>query len=188
MLSIIILLLFLYAFYTGYRRGLALQLFYLGGYIVSYLFAIRFYQTLGRNLELWIPFPSPTLDTNMIFFDQATSFLLARPFYAGAAFILILLGCYILVRFLGIFVRKLNKVVILGKINQLLGGAGNLVITYIAVFLVLYLASFIPMNNVQNMLSNDRLARTMIERTPLFTNSTHRLWITDIIGNEATNE
>ncbi|MDR2833867.1 MAG: CvpA family protein, partial [Streptococcaceae bacterium] len=85
MLAIILIIIFAYAYYAGYRRGFALQMLYTIGYLVSYAIASLYYRPLGEKLYLWIPYPNPTAETNMLFFDRATSFILSNAFYAGVA-------------------------------------------------------------------------------------------------------
>jgi uncharacterized membrane protein required for colicin V production len=181
MLAIVLILIFAYAYFIGYRRGFALQLLYTFSYLISYMIASSFYQQLGEKIYLWIPYPNPTQDTNMIFFDRATSFLLSRAFYAGTAFLIIYFACCIAVRLIGLLAHKLNDIALFGTANRILGGAFSVLVSYLTVLMVLVLASMVPINAVQNALSGDVLTRAMIERTPFFSDNIRHLWIDEII-------
>jgi len=187
MLAILLLLIFVYAYYAGYRRGFALQLLYTVGYLISYAVAANFYRQLSDKIELWIPFPNPQIDSNMLFFDRDTSFILSRAFYAGVAFVLIyIVGC-IVVRFLGLLAHKLNDIAIFGTANRILGGAFSVFVVYLTVLMVLILGSMVPMDSIQEHLHGDILTRAMIERTPFFSGNLRNLWIEDVIGNIRNN-
>jgi uncharacterized membrane protein required for colicin V production len=181
MIAIIIILILAYGFYTGHRRGLAYQLVFSFGYTISYLIAATKYQELGSKLELWIPFPSATEETKMIFFSQKQALEMDKAFYAAVAFVLIYFICYLIVRLIGIFAHKLMYISVFGKSNHIVGGVFGLLAVYIGIFLILYLLSMVPMNSLQNVLASDPLARAIIERTPFFTNDVHQMWIIDMI-------
>ena len=89
MLTIIILIALLISFYSGYRRGLVLQLIRLVGYIITFVLATRYFQPLSEIVEMLIPFPSVQPDTNLAFYDEATSFFIDDAFYRVITFILI---------------------------------------------------------------------------------------------------
>src|SRR5699024_11700192 len=89
MLTIIILIALLTSFYSGYRRGLVLQLIRLVGYIITFVLATRYFQPLAEIVEMLIPFSSVQPDTNLAFYDEATSFFIYDAFYRVIPFILI---------------------------------------------------------------------------------------------------
>ncbi|SJZ41540.1 Uncharacterized membrane protein, required for colicin V production [Pilibacter termitis] len=182
MLTIILLLILAYAYYTGYQRGFALQLVYSIGYIICYFIAKRNYEKLGAALELWIPFPSATQETKMFFFDEKTMLELDKAFYAGFAFLVIYFLGYLAVRLIALFAHKLIMLEVFGKKNRVLGGVAGVFAVYIGLFLILSLASMVPNNTLQRILGGDILARAMIVYTPIFSNDVHSMWITDIIG------
>ncbi len=55
MLSLLILFLLLIAFFSGARRGFALQVILAIGYVLSFIAAQHFYKPLASHLELFIP-------------------------------------------------------------------------------------------------------------------------------------
>lgn len=67
MLSLLILFILLIAFFSGASRGFALQGIYLVGYFVSFLAAQTYYKTLANHLQLYIPYPAVTANSNLVF-------------------------------------------------------------------------------------------------------------------------
>ena len=70
MLTILIIICLGTSFYAGYRRGLMLQLVYGAGYIISFMVAHSKYKSLGKKLELLVPYPAPTEKTSLVLFDK----------------------------------------------------------------------------------------------------------------------
>lgn len=182
MLTFGILLLLGIAFYSGARRGLAMQLLYSGGYLVSYLVAQANYKKLAPQLEMLIPYPSVTENSHMVFFDQDISLDLDQAFYAGAAFLLILFIGWAITRFVGIFLKKLTFIPLLKQFDWLAGGALCFLIVYIGIFLILTIVSFIPVDLIQGQFESSGLARFIVDNTPVFSQEIRSLWVTDIIG------
>ena len=95
MLGIFFLLILLGAFYSGSRRGIPLQLVYLGGFFLSFLFAQKMFVSWGQKIELIVPYLSVAPDTKMVFFTQQESFDLDQPYYAAIAFLFFLFVGYL---------------------------------------------------------------------------------------------
>ena len=58
MISILILLIFIYCCYVGYRRGIVYEGLAAGGYVVGLIFATLLYKPFSNFLNLWVPYPS----------------------------------------------------------------------------------------------------------------------------------
>ncbi|MDH6364567.1 putative membrane protein required for colicin V production [Enterococcus sp. PF1-24] len=181
MLTVGILILLAIAFYSGARRGLVLQATYTLGYFISYIVARMNYRELGEKLELLIPYPSATQDSQMVFFSQEQALDLAGAFYAGVAFLLILGIGWLATRFIAIFFRELLFVSVAKKLDGLLGGILCAVVVYLGIFFILTIASYIPIPMIQSQFESG-LARTIVEHTPIFSKQILQLWVTDIIG------
>lgn len=182
MLTIGILLLLFIAFYGGARRGLTMQLAYTAGYFITFIVARSNYQALAPKLELLIPYPAVTQDSQMVFFDQTISLELDQAFYAGVAFLLILLAGWLITRFIAVFLKKLTYIPILKQFDWLAGGALSFIVVYVGIFLVLTIASFIPVEAIQGQFAASGVARGIVENTPILSNMIQNLWVTDIIG------
>ncbi|MGX7245159.1 CvpA family protein [Enterococcus quebecensis] len=181
MLTLLILLLLAIGFYTGAKRGLVLQIIYTFGYLCSYLVAKTYYKSLASHLELYIPYPSPTADTKLVFFNQELTLDLDQAFYGAVAFLLILVAGWLVVRFLAIFAHGLVFIPVLKQANGLAGGLISVLVIYIGVFLVLSMLSMLPVDAVQNQFKNSGLARFIVKDTPLFSKQIYHMWIEQMI-------
>ena len=182
MLSLLIILFLLIAFFSGAKRGFALQVVYTVGYLLSFLVAQYFYKQLADHLELYIPYPAVTPTSKLVFFDQTISFSLDQAFYAGIAFLLILMAGWLITRFVGIFAHSQTYLPVLKQVDWLAGGLLSVVVTFVMIFLLLSLLSFVPADFIQNQFKNSGLARYIVENTPILTNKIYDLWVTRVIG------
>ncbi|MEI5995548.1 CvpA family protein [Candidatus Enterococcus mansonii] len=181
MLTLLILLLLAIGFYTGARRGLILQALYTFGYLCSYLVAKNYYKSLASHLELYIPYPSPTAETKLVFFKQELTLDLDQAFYGAVAFLLILIAGWLIVRLLAIFAHGLVFVPVLKQANWLAGGFISFLVIYIGIFLVLSTLSMLPVDAIQNQFKNSGFARFIVQDTPIFSKQIYHLWIEQMI-------
>lgn len=182
MLTLIILFALLLSFYLGYRRGLAYQLVFTVGYILSFIAAWVFYQRLGAGLDLFVPYPSVTSESKMIYYSVDQAFNLDQAFYAGVAFVAILVIGWLITHFIAIFFKNLLFETILPQYDGVAAGVIQVFICYVAIFLLLKLVSFVPMVLIQNQLENSWLARMIIEHSLILSPVFDNLWVTKIIG------
>ncbi len=182
MLTLFILIVFILSFYTGYRRGTAYQLFFTVGYVISFIAALVFYKGLGEKLELFVPYPSVTSDSNMVYYSIEQGFNLDQAFYAGFAFVMILFIGWLITHFLAIFCRNLLYQVLMPQYDGIVAGVVSLLLAYVATFILLKLASFVPMALVQNAISGSFLARFIIDYSLFLSGAFDNLWVTRIIG------
>ncbi len=181
MLNGIIILLLGIAIYSGARRGLALQLVYTLGYFISFVVAKAKYQTLAPKLELYIPYPSATQNSKMVFFDHATSFELDKAFYGAVAFLGILFIGWLITRFVGMLCQGLTYLPLIHTVNVVGGGLLSFVVVLVGIFLVLRLASLVPVDLIQNQFKASSLARNIVEKTPIFSKQIYELWVTQML-------
>ncbi|MGK0551422.1 CvpA family protein [Enterococcus faecalis] len=182
MLTIIILFILAYGFYTGAKRGFVLQILYSVGYFISYLVARMYYKDLASHLELYVPYPSVTPNSKLVFFNQELSLNLDQAFYAAIAFLILLFAGWLVVRFLAIFLRGISFIPIFKQVNWLLGGLLSVVILYVGIFLVLTTFSMVPIDSIQNQFRSSGLARIIVEHTPILSKQIFQLWVQQIIG------
>lgn len=182
MLTLVILFAFLLSFYVGYRRGMAYQLVFTVGYLLSFIVARMFYQSLGDRLDLFVPYPSVTSQSKMVYYSIEKAFNLDQAFYAGVAFVLILMVGWLLTHVVAIFFKDLLFKVMLPQYDGVLAGIIQLIICYVAIFLLLKLMSFVPMALIQNQLETSWLARFIIEHSLFLSGQFENLWVIKIIG------
>lgn len=86
MISITIILVLAYFYYSGARRGAALQWLHVGGYALSFLAATALARPLGEHFTLLIPYPSATNAGQFAFYSDKIGLTLDDAFYRGFAF------------------------------------------------------------------------------------------------------
>lgn len=182
MLTLVIIMALAIAFYTGARRGLMMQLMLTAGYIVSLAMAKKYYLVLAKKIELIVPYPAPTPDSKLVFFEGNSLFKLDDAFYAGLAFLLLLFVGWLATRFIGILCHNLTFFPLVKQVNTFGGGILSLVIVYLGIFFALSVLAMIPADFVQNLFKGSGVARFMVERTPYFSNQVIIWWL-NTVGN-----
>ncbi|MHC5268187.1 CvpA family protein [Enterococcus sp. LJL98] len=181
MIGLIILLILLVAFYSGSRRGVALQLVYSGGFLLSFLIAQSLFVSWGEKIALLLPYLSVSPDTKMVFFTQEQSFDLDKPYYAAVAFIGFLILGYLVTKLVGIFASGLRYVHLIPSVDWLVAGVLNLMIAYVWIFLFFQLLTLIPIEGIQGLFKAGSLPRWIVEKSPILSNYFHQMWIVDLL-------
>lgn len=177
MLSFLILIIFAYNIYISVRRGVFLQACYTLGYLITLLVARGAYKTLAAKLTLLIPYPSASLASKFTFFTTEVGLGLDDAFYAGCAFLIILVIGWAITRLFCLFLHNLIFMPVDPLIN--ISGSAFLAffVTYIALFFMLYLLALIPVPAIQTMLGKSWLATLIVRYSPFLTNWVTQLWI-----------
>ncbi|MGX6979977.1 CvpA family protein [Vagococcus elongatus] len=176
MLSIVILITLVFAVYTGARRGIILQGIYTIGYLISFFVAQKFFIKFVDILELIVPYPQASPDSQLVFFEGEMLFDLDRYFYGGVSFILCLVIGWVIVRFLGIFLYELNFTPVKKEVHLIGGGALSFFVAIVALCILLTLLAMVPVDFVQNLFRDSGLARGIVKNTPYFSKKILELW------------
>jgi len=177
LMTVLIIVVLAIGAYSGARRGLILQFVLTVGYFVSYLLASQYYQILGPHLELIVPYPSASESSQFVFYDQALAFNLDGAFYNGVAFIIILFIGWLITRFIGGLLNVVTVIPVIKQLNTLGGALLNFIVSYVAVFLILFLLTMLPVDAVQEAFKDSWLARTILEDTPVISTQLYNWWI-----------
>ncbi|MDG2977636.1 CvpA family protein [Latilactobacillus curvatus] len=177
MLSLIIILMLLYAIYTGVRRGFIMQAVYTIGYFIVFWIAKAMSQTLGPKLSLMVPYPSATEDSYFAFFQKSIGLSLDDAFYIGVAFVLVMFIGGLLVRFIGLLLNSLTYMPGLKQFNKAAGGLLSFLVVYVGIFLLLYMLALVPVDGLQKTLENSTVARVIVLHTPVLTSQVTSWWI-----------
>lgn len=180
MLSLLIILFLVYGFYIGARRGLVMQAFYTVGYAIFFAIAWLSFRTLGPKFEMLVPYPSANLGSEFAFFSTKVGMELDNAFYRAFAFIFICLIGWLIVRFVGLYFKRLTYFPMYSDVNLLSGGILGFVVSYVAIFMVLLICAMIPVDGIQGALSHSFLASAMIQSTPILTHTLTTLWVGNI--------
>lgn len=176
MINLIILLLLLVSFIAGKRKGFLRQVIQLIGFLTAFVVAFVFSEILGTALSSLFPFPKGEDAIQTFLFGV---FSVKEWFYRVVAFFLLFFVTNIVFRIISNVFHTLVKWPILNGINQLFGGIVGFIQTYLFLFIILFIASVIPNENVMTMLQHSFVATMMLEHTPILSNLTNE-WFQDI--------
>lgn len=184
MIGLLVLVALIVSFYVGGRRGAPYQLVFSFGYLITFLIALGTYKGLAKKLELYVPYPSVTPDSSMVFYDQTESLDLDQAYYAAMAFLLVIVIGAIVVRFLAIFLNDLRykRLKVLGQNDWMLASGLSMLNVLLVIFFVLFVLSLIPLATVQNIFRKSLTARLIVQYTPIISWLFKRLWVTNILS------
>ncbi|MGX7108168.1 CvpA family protein [Facklamia miroungae] len=169
MLSIIVILILAFAFYSGYRSGMIMQIVRLLGYIITYVIATQYFDALSKWVEMIIPFPAVQPDSQLAMYTEAQSFLLDQTFYKLITFLIIWLIGWVLTNVLSVLFTRVSYYTVLNIGNRIIGGILNFCVVYFILFMILYLLSLIPLEFIQQQFVNNPLIFRMVDSTPILT-------------------
>ncbi|TFB24978.1 CvpA family protein [Filobacillus milosensis] len=178
MVSLILLILLILGFLIGLKRGFILQFLHLTGFITAFIIALLYFKELASRLELWIPYP----DMTDVYFWGAVfnSDALEGAFYHGIAFFAIFFVVKIIMQIIANLLDFVAHLPILHSVNNLLGAIFGVVEMYVILFVLLFFASLIPVDIVQESLNQSVLASFIIEKTPIFSEQLKEKWFTNL--------
>ena len=182
MISIFLLLVLAWSFYIGYRRGLVLQIYYFVATVISALLAGNFYQSLGEQFDLLIPYASPQEGQGTFFFPSDQIFQLDKVFYAGIGYLLAFTVFYCIGRLIGLFFNLVPTKKLGGKYFRIGAGVLSVGVTLFVLQMMLTILATVPLAIVQNSLENSLVAKHMIQSIPVTTDLIKQLWVTKLIG------
>lgn len=175
MLDIAIILLLIFGFFNGLRRGFILQVFHLVSFIIAYVVADLYYDKLAPKLVLWIPYPNFSNNSSLKLF--ANNSHMEDAFYRAIAFVIIFFAVKIVLQIFGAMLEFIAQLPILKQLNVWAGGLLGFCEVYLIIFILLYIAALIPMEVLQKPLSNSYLAAEIIKNTPILSQNIKHLWI-----------
>src|SRR5699024_3956259 len=170
MIDLILLVLLLFGFLMGLKRGFILQSFHLIGFIVAFVVAAVYYDTIAAKLSLWIPYPELSSDNEWAAFLQSAP--LEKAFYYAIAFAIIKIILQIIASMLD-FVASLP---ILNSINQIAGAILGFLEIYLIIFVVLFILALTPIGNIQEWINDSFIALFIIDHTPYLSEKVKTLW------------
>ena len=182
MISVLLLLVLAWSFYIGYRRGLVLQIYYFVATVISALLAGNFYQSLGKQFDLLIPYASPQEGQGTFFFPSNQLFQLDKVFYAGIGYLLAFTIFYCIGRLIGLFFNLVPTKKLGGKYFRIGAGVLSVGVTIFVLQMMLTILATVPLAIVQNSLENSLVAKHMIQSIPVTTDLIKQLWVTKLIG------
>lgn len=169
-IDIIIIIVFLLGIYEGWKKGTLTSLLKLIGSILIFVLAFYLKGPVTSILVNYLPF----ISFGGIF-EGITSFNIVL--YEGLAFficvVVLSLIFKLILKLSGGINKLINATIILGLPNKLLGALLNLIRYYIITFIVLFIATLIPITS--SYIKETTLGDSIVNQTPILSNMTKNL-------------
>lgn len=162
MLSLVVILILLYGIYGGARRGIYLQGMYTVGYFIALIAALLGYRALSPHLDLWVPYPSASMNSFFAFFTTTSGLDLDQPYYNACAFLLIFVIGWLIVHIVMLWFTPMQFMPVTDALNSVGGMLLGFICQYMAVFMAIYFVALIPIDGMQHALANSWMARMMM--------------------------
>ncbi|WP_342432526.1 CvpA family protein [Neobacillus sp. FSL H8-0543] len=175
MLDLAIILLLVFGFFIGLKRGFILQLVHLTGFIIAYIVANLYYEELAPKLLLWIPYPNLGTSSPLKLLTNSSN--MEDAFYRAIAFVIIFFAVKILLQIIGSMLDFIAHLPILKQLNVWAGGILGFLEVYLIVFILLYIGALVPMEVIQNPLDHSVMANLIINHTPILSQQINSIWI-----------
>lgn len=175
MLDLVILIILIFGFLVGLKRGFILQIIHLVGSIIAFIIAYLKYDDLASKLTLWIPYPSFSSGSELNFIFENGDFETA--YYRAIAFVAIFLGVKIILQIIGSMLDFVANLPILKTLNSWAGALLGFLEVYLLIFIFLYIAALLPIDFIQGFINKSVLAALIIEHTPIISSLIKDIWI-----------
>src|SRR5699024_6620205 len=176
MIDFVLLILLIFGFFIGLKRGFILQVFHLIGFIAAFILAALYYDELAPQLALWIPYPE--LDDSSAWADFLQAIPLEGTFYSAIAFAIIFFAVKVLLQIIASMLDFVAELPILHSFNKILGAILGFVEVYLILFIVLYILALTPLAEIQSWINDSFVALFIIEHTPFLSDEIKALWST----------
>ncbi|WP_047985033.1 CvpA family protein [Ornithinibacillus californiensis] len=179
MVDFILVILLIFGFFVGLKRGLILQAVHLLGFIVAFILAATLYDDLSKHLEQFIPYPTLTDESIWAEFLQALP--LENAFYNAISFAIIFFVVKFGLQILASMIDVIASLPILNSINKILGAVLGFLEIYLILFVILYIIVLTPIGTIQEWVNDSSIALFIVEHTPYFSEKIKDLWFTHIV-------
>lgn len=177
MLDLAVLIILVFGFLIGLKRGFILQLIHLTGFIISFIVAYLYYNKLAPVLTLWVPYPNLSSNSTLSFlFDNVN---LEDAYYRAISFVVIFFAVRILLQIIGSMLDFIAQIPILKQLNIWAGGILGFIEVYLIMFIILFIAALLPIESIQTALTGSILAEFIVKQTPILSQLVQDLWIVD---------
>src|SRR5690625_5061162 len=180
MISLIILIILIFGFFMGLKRGFILQLIHLVGFVISFIVASLYFRKLSSHLALWIPYPE--LSDDKVWAVFLNSMPLENAFYNAIAFAIIFFVTKIVLQVIATMLDFVARLPVIRSVNKGLGAILGFMEVYLITFILLYISALLPVEKGQLKIQSSRLATFMIEHTPFLSSTMESLWFTELLS------
>lgn len=175
MLDFVLFIILLFGILVGLKRGFILQFVHLTGFIIAYIVAYQYFDDLAPKLKLWVPYPATSDGPAILSLLSGDD--LEAAYYRAVAFVILFIGTKIVMQIIGSMLDFVALLPILKQLNRWAGSILGLLESYLVLFILLFIAALIPMEQVQLALDQSALANLIVNHTPYFSDKVNELWI-----------
>ncbi|MCA1031988.1 CvpA family protein [Bacillus timonensis] len=175
MLDLFLVIILLFGFLIGLKRGFILQIVHLTGFIVAFIVAYLYFGDLAPKLNLWIPYPSFGEESTVKFLFESSN--LEAAYYRAIAFAMLFFATKIAMQIIGSMLDFLAHLPLLKQVNGWAGGLLGFVETYLILFIVLFIGALLPLEIIQTSINESVMAKMIVQHTPIFSGKIKDLWI-----------
>src|SRR5699024_314757 len=142
MISILLILILVFGFFMGMKRGFILQLMHLLSFIIAFTVAVLYYKKLAPNLVSWISYSDIT--SEQLWAILVDSMTMEYAFYNGIVFALIFFSTKIILQIIASMLDFVSILPVLKQLNKLLGAILGFVEDYLILFVLSYVVTQTP--------------------------------------------
>lgn len=178
MVDFILIILLIFGFLMGLKRGFILQAFHLIGFIVAFSVAALYYNSIAEKLSLWIPYPELSDEGAWAAFLQSSS--MENAFYNAIAFAIIFFAVKIILQIIASMLDFVASLPILRSLNKIAGAFLGFIEVYLILFVILFILALTPMANIQGWINDSSIGLFIIEHTPYLSEKVKSLWFMEL--------
>ena len=183
MVDLFIILVLFIGVYSGYKKGVVLQLLEAIGYVVAIIFALDYYKLISNYFYLLIPYPTPFAPESnpYLYYNEEVMFSMDRTYYDLLGFLAVFLVGWAVVKFLTKFISyTLDKLRAPEPISGIGGGIVGFLVNYLGIFFILVILTTIPYGFVQKNFKDSVIADKMITSTPKVSDEVYQVFIIEV--------
>ncbi|MED4401150.1 CvpA family protein [Metabacillus fastidiosus] len=175
MLDFILIIILAIGLFTGLKRGFILQLIHLTGFIIAFIVAYQFFDDLAPHMKLWIPYPMT--GEGPIMLSLLTGDSLEDAFYRAISFVILFIGTKIVMHIIGSMLDFVALLPVLKQLNKWAGSVLGFLENYLIMFIMLFIAALIPIDQLQQTLDQSILANLIVNHTPYLSQAVNEIWL-----------
>lgn len=165
MVDIIIALLLFAGMYLGYKRGLIMQIFYLGTIIIGYIVSMLFSSRLAYLFTSLIPIPK---DVTQGLEGIYQGLNIPSAYYKIISFVVLFIVIRLVIQILASALGVIRKLPLIKTTDRILGAVLGLVEIYLIIFVVLYFVTVLPTPEWKTeIFTNSTLPDYILQNTPI---------------------
>ena len=165
MVDIIIVILLFLGIYLGHKRGLIMQLFYVGTMIIGLIVSMLFSTRLAYLFPSLIPIPA---DVTAGLEGVYAGLNIPTAYYRIVSFVVLFIVIRLIIQIIASALGVIRKLPLIKTTDRLLGGIFGFVEVYLLIFVFLYFVTVLPLTEWKiAIFTNSTIPKFILENTPI---------------------